>query len=148
MPEMDFSAFPPAITGYRKTRPQTQLRARAEPVLDDLHPLKKFHAVKTATDVIPKAESYLRTYGDNHRRKAVQIHQDWEEYYMGPLHGRMRRQLNGRPYSEFRSARTQTLSELEIQSGGPPSGLGSGPMYNALEDDDAIGLPYVKGGLQ
>jgi hypothetical protein len=122
------------------------LRARAPPGLDELHPLKQFRAVKDGTDIIPRAESYLRTHGDNHRRKTVQIHQDWEECYMQPIHGRMRHRLNGRPYSAFRSARTQTLSELELQSGGPPSGLGSGPLYNALEDDDSIGLPYVKIG--
>jgi hypothetical protein len=94
--------------------------------------------------MIPKAEAYLRIIDDNHRRKAVQIHQDWEDRYMQPFHGRMQRKMNGRPYSEFHSNRTRTLSELETQSGGPPSGLGSGPLYNALEDEDSVNVPYVK----
>jgi hypothetical protein len=138
------SAFPPAVTGYRRTRPTTQLRTQPPPTLDERHPLKKFHSIKTNFDVAPKAEAYMQNYGDAHRRKVIQIHRDWEEFYMRPLHGRMRSRLNGRRYGDFTEGRTRTLSDLEARAGGPPSGLGSGPVYGALGDEEAVELPYVR----
>jgi hypothetical protein len=142
--ENDFTGYPPPITGFHKNRPPTQLRARTAPIRDELLPLPTFREIKRDDAIFHKAEDYLRTYGDNRRRKVAQIHQNWEDRYMQPLHGRMRHKMNGRAYSDFRAARTRTLSELESKNGGPPSGLGSGPLYNALEDEDAVSAPYVK----
>jgi hypothetical protein len=142
--EFDFTGFAPPITGYRKTRAKTVVRLKPSPTIEEVHPLKKFRSVKREVTIVPKLETQIHNYGDAHRRKALQIHQDWEEFYMHPLHGRMRRQLTGRRYSEFSETRTRALSELEARSGGPPSALCSGPAYGALEDEEAADIPYVK----
>jgi hypothetical protein len=142
-PDVDTSAFPAPITGYRKQRPATQ-RDRRRPERTEHYPLAKFRSVKTAEKVMDKAVDYMGTYADNHRRKAIHIHKDWEDRYMTPLESRMKRKLTGRPYSEFRDTRSRATTALEEKSGVRMTGLESGPVYNALTDEDSVTLPFVQ----
>jgi hypothetical protein len=100
--------------------------------------------VKTGEPVYDKAEDYLGTYGDNHRRKTIHIHKDWEDRYMTPLDGRMKRRFTGRPYSEFRTTRSEATTALAEQSGVRLTGLESGPVYNSMLDESSVTLPYIK----
>jgi hypothetical protein len=140
---MDMTAFPEPITAYRQHRPATQ-QERRRPTAAENYPLNTFRSVKEADDVRVKATDYMQTYGDNHTRRNFQIHQDWEERYMRPLHGRMKTKLNGRNYSAFRETRSRAVTALQEKSGVKLTGLGSGPLYNPLDDNDAAELPYVR----
>jgi hypothetical protein len=105
-------------------------------------PLKKFHQAKEHLEIFGKVDEYLQTYRDNSRRRAVQIHRQWEDHWMKPFQDAMKRKLNGEPYSDF--VRVKTRAKTELKPCGTTTGLGSGPVYNALTEAEAVDLPYVK----
>jgi hypothetical protein len=139
---IDMSGFPPPITAYRQARPVTQQEHHRATAAEN-HPLTSFRSAKEGEELDRKADGYMETYNDNHRRRRIQIHQDFEERYMKPLHGRMKSRMNGRPYSTFRETRSRAVTELKEKSGVKLTGLCSGPLYNPLDDNEASSLPFV-----
>jgi hypothetical protein len=108
--EIDFSAFPAEITGYRKSRPATTVYANRPS--SEINLLRKYHKVKDDADLVEHAEANLGTYLDNHKRKTLQIHQDWEERYMQPLEEKMKKRLNGPHYDDFSATRSRAATRL------------------------------------
>ena len=129
---IDTSRFPPIIAHYSKSRPGTHscsVRIRHRPK----NPMPSYKKLISEQPLLDKAAGYLQTYGDNHERKTLQIHADWEERYMRPLLTEMRHKLNGRDYSTFRATRRRAETAL-----GPRS------PYSALSDVAAASLPSVR----
>lgn len=130
-PDIDFSAFPPEITTYRKNKKTSRAHTRPR-TMEEKIPLKKYNYIKKDEPLLENVSEYLDTYSDNHRRKTIQIHQDWEELYIKPYQQRMKHQLNGRRYQDFRTTRTRAVTSLGTRS-----------QFNALEDTEAASLPSV-----
>ena len=129
---VDLTGFPAEVTNYRKTR---------RPVRVLTSPRRKSEQCKTTTfrrvkhdetEVFDRAADYLHTYHDNHERKTVQIHQDWEERYMKPFLSDMKHKLNGSKYRTFRETRRRAETSLGTRS-----------PFNALSDIPAASLPSV-----
>ncbi|OHS97469.1 hypothetical protein TRFO_36332 [Tritrichomonas foetus] len=129
--KIDLSAFPPEITTYRK-RSRSAVRTRRR-LPEEKIPMTRYKKIKNEEPLIQKVTTNLDTYTDNHRRKAIQIHQDWEERYMRPFLSTMKHKLNGYDYDDFVTTRTRATTALGTRS-----------PYNALNDVEAASLPYVR----
>ena len=128
---IDLSAFPP-LTTYKKNRPRTSMTPKRR-IPQEKHPMTNYKKLREDDELVRKVTDDLNTYKDNHQRKALQIHQDWEERYMKPLQSTMKKKLNGYNYNDFVTTRTRATTALGTRS-----------PYCELYDIEAASLPFLK----
>ncbi|KAH0789585.1 hypothetical protein GPJ56_006551 [Histomonas meleagridis] len=133
--DYDFSAFPKEIKQIQEStsrKPRSKFSTRQIPTQRS-NDLKKYNELCKDKEFREKVSSYLTAYENNHARKTLQIHRDWEELYMHPLMEEMKEKLQGEEYDEFKETRRMAETSLGVRS-----------EYNPLGDIEASSLPNIK----
>jgi len=92
----------------------------------------EYAEIKKKSPEIEHISRNLHTYQDNHKRKILQIHQDWEEHYVAQLDKKIHDRLSGEHYKEYRDSKRISITSL-----------GNRPCYNTLSLDEPANIPFI-----
>ena len=132
-PQFDMTGFPEPITNFKKRRPKTSTDVIRRRNKADTLTTSTYNQIRMEAPFLRTMEQNLSTYRDNHKRKVAQIHQDYEERFSQPYLERMRTQLNGENYREYRRTKSRAITAL-----------GPRPVYSTLSVDLPYELPTVR----
>ena len=76
----------------------------------------QFAKLRNEESLLQQAEKYLNVYENNHRRKTLIMHQEYEEHFLQPLSKKLLRKVNGPEYDKYLRARTRAISAFDKQT--------------------------------
>ena len=76
----------------------------------------QFAKLRTEEPLLQQVENYLNVYENNHRRKTLMMHQEYEEHFLQPLSKKLLRKVNGPEYDKYLRARTRAITAFDRQT--------------------------------
>lgn len=76
----------------------------------------QYSKLRNETQLLEQVEGYLNVYENNHRRKTLMMHQEYEEHFLQPLSKKLLKKVNGPEYDRYLKARTRAITAFDRQT--------------------------------